>query len=61
MARALLTKKIIEICQKKYSCINDKDFPKRILFSYPFSEMLKPNTKKQIEEFQENKQKDYEL
>ncbi|NGX28503.1 MAG: putative amino-acid racemase [Candidatus Anoxychlamydiales bacterium] len=49
MAGVLLTKKIIELCQKKYGCIDDKDFPKIILFSYPFSEMLKPNTKNQNE------------
>ncbi len=47
MAGALLVKKIIEYCQRSYGCINDYDYPKIILFSYPFSEMLKPNTKLQ--------------
>ncbi|NGX33806.1 MAG: putative amino-acid racemase [Candidatus Anoxychlamydiales bacterium] len=42
MAGVLLMQKIITICQKKYKCINDFDFPKIILLSYPFAEMLKP-------------------
>lgn len=49
MAGILLTKKIISICQKKYGCVNDSDFPKIILLSFPFSEMLKPNTPLQQE------------
>ncbi len=44
MAGTLLTKKIITNCQKVYGCINDYDYPKVILLSYPFAEMLKPNT-----------------
>ncbi len=44
MAGALLTKKIIANCQKVYGCNNDYDYPKIIFVSYPFSEMLKPNS-----------------
>lgn len=44
MAGLLLNQKIIEICQKKYGCIRDADFPRQILLSVPFAEMLKPNT-----------------
>lgn len=44
MAGILLTKKIIAGCQKVYGCINDYDYPKVILLSYPFAEMLKPNS-----------------
>lgn len=43
MAGALLVKKIIELCQRQYGCIHDSDFPKIILLSYPFSEMLQPD------------------
>lgn len=49
MAGVLLMQKIITICQKKYKCINDFDFPKIILLSYPFAEMLKPLSFKQDE------------
>lgn len=47
MAGLLLNQKIIEICQKKYGCIRDADFPRQILLSVPFAEMLKPNTASQ--------------
>ncbi|MEM1283480.1 MAG: aspartate/glutamate racemase family protein [Chlamydiota bacterium] len=40
MAGQLLMKKIITNYQKNYGCVNDYDFPKMILLSYPFSEML---------------------
>lgn len=44
MAGILLTKKIMTNCQKVYGCMNDYDYPKLIFLSYPFGEMLKPNT-----------------
>lgn len=43
-AGALLTKKIIGVCQKEYGCVSDRDFPKIILISTPFSQMLKPGS-----------------
>lgn len=39
-AGILLVKQIIKICQEKYHCKRDKDFPYIALFSYPFAEML---------------------
>lgn len=42
MAGLLLMKKIITNYQKLYGCVNDYDFPKIILLSYPFAEMLEP-------------------
>lgn len=41
MAGALLFGKIIHICQEAYGCKNDEDFPCIMLYSYPFSDMLK--------------------
>ncbi len=49
MAGVLLFKKIITRCQKKYNCVQDKDFPKIILLNVPFAQMLKQNTKYQNE------------
>ncbi len=40
MAGCKLYEKIIKICQKKYGCKDDKDFPEIIIISYPFSDML---------------------
>ncbi len=40
MAGALLFQKIIQICQKRYSCQADADFPSIMLLSYPFAQML---------------------
>lgn len=49
MAGLLLTRKVIEVCQKKYNCAKDADFPRLILLSVPFAEMLQPNTENQDE------------
>ncbi len=49
MAGALLFKKIIARCQKKYNCVHDEDFPEIILLNVPFAQMLKQNTKYQNE------------
>lgn len=54
-AGAYLFQKIIAICQKKYSCIHDGDFPHIILLNYPFNDMLGENfdrklVKDQLEE-----------
>ena len=49
MAGVLLTKKIIRNCQRWYGRINDYDYPKVILLSYPFAEMLTPNSALQEE------------
>lgn len=43
MAGAILVEKIIKLCQKKYGCKKDSDFPLIILYSFPFSNMLKKN------------------
>lgn len=40
MAGALLFEKIIQICQTKYRCSNDADFPYVVLLNYPFADML---------------------
>lgn len=40
MAGIVLCRQIIRECQTKYRCEKDADFPKLILLSYPFSEML---------------------
>lgn len=45
-AGVLLTKQIIRICQKKYGCKRDSDFPYIGLFSFPFAEMLNQNEDK---------------
>ena len=41
MSGLLLFQFIIEICQKKYNCHNDEDFPLILLLNFPFSDMLK--------------------
>ena len=50
LAGALLVKNIVTCCQKSYNAVKDSDFPKIILVSYPFSQMLKPNTRYQKED-----------
>lgn len=40
MAGALLFEKIMQICQEKYGCCRDADFPYAFLMNYPFEEML---------------------
>jgi aspartate racemase len=40
MAGALMFQKIIQICQEKYGCKQDADFPAIMLYSYPFADML---------------------
>ena len=50
MAGVLLVQNIITLCQTKYRCVDDRDFPKILLVSYPFSEMLQPGTVLQSEE-----------
>jgi len=42
MAGILLAQKVMAICQQRYGCKQDSDFPKLTLVSYPFSEMLVP-------------------
>jgi aspartate racemase len=49
MAGLLLARKVIELCQKDYSCARDADFPSLILLSVPFAEMLQPETAQQDE------------
>lgn len=39
-AGSFLFQKIIEICQKKYACYKDNDFPYIMLLNYPFNDML---------------------
>lgn len=50
VAGLLMAKKVVETCQRDYGCVNDYDFPKIILLSVPFSEMLKPGSKDQKSE-----------
>jgi aspartate/glutamate racemase len=40
MASCLLNQYIVEICQKKFGCKDDRDFPFIINYSFPFSPML---------------------
>lgn len=40
MAGALLFNKIIKICQQRYACASDADFPFISLVNYPFADML---------------------
>ena len=47
IAGTLLMKIIIEHCQKAYGCVNDDDYPKIILLSYPFKEMLNAKIRSQ--------------
>lgn len=48
-AAFIMGKKIIENCQYNYHCVQDADFPKVILTSIPFAQMLRPGTKAQKE------------
>ena len=41
-ASAFLLTKILSICSEKYGCYRDSSFPKIILISIPFTEMLGP-------------------
>jgi len=50
MAGALLLQKVIAVCQMQYGCVEDDDFPKMMLLSTPFSEMLRPHSPFQAEE-----------
>lgn len=52
MAGVLLCEYIVQICQKKYDCTNDADFPELILYSFPFAQMLKedPEEHKKVSE-----------
>ena len=50
LAGSLLMTKVIQCCQIQYQCSQDDDFPKILLFSYPFSQMLQPNTSSQQED-----------
>jgi len=43
MASCLLNQYIVEICQREFGCIDDRDFPTIINYSYPFSPMLAVN------------------
>lgn len=43
LAGALLFEQVIQLSQKIYGCKDDYDFPKIILISYPFSDMLGDN------------------
>lgn len=42
LAGALLLERVLSLAGSLYGCHRDKDFPKAILLSYPFSEMLTP-------------------
>lgn len=46
-AGGYLFQKIIHICQEKYNCQKDADFPYLILLSYPFVDMLGENVNRQ--------------
>jgi len=59
-AGILLAKLVVAICQKKYGCKRDADFPYLVLLSFPFSEMLKhegekkENVSKELETLLQN-------
>lgn len=40
MAGLLLCQKIVQLCQEKYGCSQDADFPYIMLLNYPFADML---------------------
>lgn len=40
MAGLLLCQKIVQICQERYGCRRDADFPYIMLLNYPFADML---------------------
>lgn len=42
IAGVLLLERIFTLATKLYGCSRDKDFPKVILLSFPFTEMLTP-------------------
>jgi len=48
MAGIVLCEYIVKECQYTYGCVNDSDFPKIILLSIPFMQMLKPDRKDEI-------------
>jgi len=50
MAGALFMRYVIDVCQRQFGCKEDEDFPKIILLSIPFSQMLKPDTQEQNED-----------
>ncbi len=54
MAGITLMQNIIKVCQEKYFCRLDEDFPKVILISIPFSQMLKPDCNEQKEDLVTN-------
>lgn len=54
MASCQLYKEIITICQEKYGCRDDADFPEIILISYPFSDMITPEDRRKNESNLEN-------
>ena len=41
LAGVLLCEYIIQLCQQRYQCKDDADFPKLVLLSIPFAQMLK--------------------
>lgn len=43
LAGAFLLERIFSLCRDIYGCYQDADFPKVILISFPFSQMLCPN------------------
>lgn len=52
MAGALLFEKIIRICQQKYRCTRDADFPYLVLMNYPFADMLTSKKNRSVIESQ---------
>jgi aspartate racemase len=48
LAGVALLDRIFQLAQIKYSCWKDSDFPKLILISFPFSEMLTPPINEEI-------------
>lgn len=49
MAGVLLAQRLVEICQRDYQCQKDADFPRTILYSVPFAQMLLPGQQEQQE------------
>ena len=43
MAGVCLAKRVVELLQREYCCVEDADFPRILLLSEPFCQMLRPH------------------
>lgn len=40
LAGAMLMDRVLRVCMQQYGCYRDRDFPRILLISFPFSKML---------------------